>query len=244
MADYSDYQPSTAPAWMQSGNARAWWTALGQVKDEVVALIKDALTSGMPLLSPPDGLARIGQSRMLPRYGTESDEGYALRLWNAWQAWERAGTPLGLLLALEAAGYQAVLVQQVERGFTLDADTTLDDRARLQIHTLDPNRDEVTHGWSFDDRPAFWSRFGVLLYDPPASWTNIVDPPTDDSSPPRAEVNIIRRIIRKWKPAKATCFGIYVRKSGLILGWPPGQALGDTGLVLGGDALMWTYPEN
>lgn len=157
--------------------------------------------------------------------------------------------PVGLLLALEVAGYTGIaLVQQAKHYFTLNPDTTLDAFDRIQIGTYPGN----PSGWGFDlnwglpPEEGLWHRFGVVFPNAaiPAGWTNILNPPTDVSAPTRAEVNNIRRIIRLWKPAKAYCYGIYVQVAGAMWGWPPAQTWGAMGLVWGGSGVIWAPDEN
>jgi hypothetical protein len=73
------------------------------------------------------------------------------------------------------------------------------------------------------DATPFWSRFLVLFDPPPASWSDIVNPPTTTSAPTASEIAVIREIIAKWKPGKSSCVGIASIASGLskaCIGWP------------------------
>lgn len=76
----------------------------------------------------------------------------------------------------------------------------------------DPGDLDVSQGEALGGPPspdgAFWSRF-VLLVDPyPASWTDVVNPPTPTTSPTIGEITLLQDIIAAYKPGKSACVGI------------------------------------
>lgn len=232
---YEAYQPSILPAWLQNQAGLDWAAVLGNLKDRVLNGVRTAAISGMPLVGPVDALPAIGYERQLVRGISETDEQYALRLWGAWEAWKRAGTPLGILLQLEALypGVPMVLVQQAHRAYSLDPDTTLPTDDRLIITYL-------PGGWRFDANGGLplseghWNRFGLLFPGPlPPTWVDVQAPPTPSTLPSINEVNTITSVVLKWKPAKALFMGTWVVVSGRVWGWPPTQAWGDPGLLWG-----------
>jgi hypothetical protein len=110
--------------------------------------------------------------------------------------WPFAGTPLGLLLALEAAGYEAgqvIIVQQEAHAFGLNTDTTLAPELRLVKYNLMGGR------WTFGGDTTLWNRFGVLFPDHanlPTGWAaGATSPPTSLTTPSIDEVNGMIRLI-------------------------------------------------
>jgi hypothetical protein len=74
-------------------------------------------------------------------------------------------------------------------------------------------------GGSPDPEGDFWSRF-IVMFDPyPASWTDVVNPPTSSTSPSNAEIALIQSIIAKWKPGTSTCVGIMAANGGTRACW-------------------------
>ncbi len=230
MASYEAYQPSILPAWLQGPNGLAYAGVLGALKDEISNGARYAAVAGMPYAGQQaDTLAAIGRERGLPRYPSETDAQYQGRLLGAWEAWERAGTPLGIMLQLEVIypGIPIVLVQQAARAFYLNPDTSLPPLERLVIVDLPGG------GWRFDANgglplnQGYWSRFGLIFPGPlPPTWVSVVEPPTTGTAPTLAEVNAITSLILKWKPAKATFMWTKVLVSGRMWGWPPDQVWG------------------
>ena len=82
---------------------------------------------------------------------TQNDAQYAEYLREGWDVWSEAGTPLGMLLALEQAGYGAadgnpLIVTQLGRMFRLDADKTITPAQRRLIFVSSSIIPEVISG--------------------------------------------------------------------------------------------------
>lgn len=240
---YAIYQPSVAPPWLQGPNGRKWLEAHGEVKDDLVQRVKAAVMARMPGQAPPDALPLLGDERQILRGLSEDDATYAERLRKAWESWRLTGTPLGLLRALDTAGFRhAALVQANERAFTLDANgelviTTLGTSpwiGSLPV-PISPLDDPPRHSWTFtatdlDTEPApplrnppgprwFTSRFAVLF--PDVEYNSAEDGHHwDEGLPSINNLGLMRLLIHEWKPAKATCMGIYVVTRGVTWGWP------------------------
>jgi hypothetical protein len=238
---YEDYRKKWGPSWLKGTGGQAWQGAHGRFADSLVSRLKQAVKASFPSDCPADALPYLGSEIGIPRSPADTDDVYREKLRRAWEVWPFAGTPLGMLLALEAAGYaagQVVLVQQEAHGFTLDADTTLAPADRLIVHDLGGGR------WTFTADLTLWNRWGVLFPDPtnlPTGWAaGAVSPPTSGSTPTLDEVNGIIRLIRKWKRAATLPQWIRVCTSGLVYGWPLDMAYGDPGLVYGGTVVEWS----
>lgn len=265
MATYRDFLQKNAPPWLQGDNAQALLGALGDYLDGAKTRVRQAIKARFPGLAAEAGddyaLSQMGAERQIDRgpQDTLTAAGrarYAAKIEGAWETWARAGSPLSLLLALEEAGYDStagnpVVIQQLRYAFTLDPDTSLEPENRLVQTELGGNPEifgymplyaDAVGWWVFDDsldeeENQFNGRFAVLFQDPlPATWTNIVEPPTTGTAPTLAEINGIIQIIHKWKPASRICVKIVIiPDSALVWGWPASQTWGGTGLVWGGD---------
>jgi hypothetical protein len=114
---YQTWMGSTGfgPNWMHEPVGNAYWGVVGAMIDQQVARMKLAVRCRYPLealaAGMSDALDQQGKDCLLPRGGTtpggtdESDAAYAARLLAKWDTWAQAGKPLGLLLALKAAGF-------------------------------------------------------------------------------------------------------------------------------------------
>jgi hypothetical protein len=227
---YRTFLPDGAPTWLQDDNGGAWLQAFGLALDEQIDFIKQAIQARMPLIAPVDALGSIGAERQIDRaFFGDTDAEYRQRLFDAWETWTLAGTALGLLRALDDVNYVFTAEQRNFLEFSLDVNRNL---VRVDRGYL----------WEFGFPAGFWSIFSVVMKtaDIPAHWTSIVDPPTDVSAPTKAEVNFLRGIIRKWKPAKAVLDRIIVITSGIIWGFPVTRVWGPaTPWVWGGTTVDW-----
>jgi hypothetical protein len=73
---------------------------------------------------------------------------------------------------------------------------------------------QVPGSGTFDPLGEFWSRF-LVFFDPvPASWTEVLNPPTAVSEPSSSEIGVIQSIIANIKPGKSKCVGIAALRDG------------------------------
>lgn len=231
------------PAWLGGPNGLAYALALGTLKDQLATRAGYGAQVGLPLVAPPDALPAINFERQIGRGPGTTDAQYAAALADAWNAWPKAGTPLGILLAIEILypGVPVYLIQQASFAFTLDIDKTLDPYARLKIITLPAG------GWKFDNNgglpynQGFWNRFGILFPGPwPASWTSPASPPTSMSAPTLNEVNSLIGVVNKWRNGDAAFQWIKLIPSGVrVWGWPQGGQWGQGNWGAGGSVITW-----
>ena len=108
MTSYREWLSRTAPTWLRDPNGEAWLEEHGREADNAMAATRDSVKARGPGFAGANGdalaLLVTGSERQLPRGPADTDSVYGERLRRAWSAWERAGTPLGLLLALEVLG--------------------------------------------------------------------------------------------------------------------------------------------
>lgn len=237
---YREYQPSVAPPWLRGTNGTDWLESSGQLKDDELARLKEAVKARMPGSGTADALPYIGEERGgLERKIGESDADYRVRLADAWSVWPYAGTAYGLLLALDAIGYTSTngnpaIVTESGLGFTM--------YGAFAVEQLSPDlrRGTVPYWWTTSET-TFHSRFAVLFraIELPSTWTDIQASPSASTHPTDTEVDQIKRVIRRWKRATQTCLGIYVGKTGNMWGWPTSLQYGP-GDDWGGSVVHWS----
>ncbi len=195
----------------------AFAAALG---DETVDWLTQGNFEHLPEFANDDkSVGLIASERQIDAGPTESVEDLAARLVDAIPTWKRAGSPLGLLLALHYAELMpnsgdVVIVQQNGRGCSLTLPVADNPFNSLVITELGGNPTLSDHPWwTFDMDDDFCSRFAVLF--PNGSPLPGGDPLSDPEDLARA-----RRAIAKWRPEKATCMGLFVTTAGTTIGWP------------------------
>lgn len=219
---YRQYALDCAPPFLLEQDGDSYLRAMGDDRDAVVEFLKAGLKSRFPRFAAPDALTAIGDERGLPRSPTDTDADYAERLVGAWEVWQWAGTPAGVLNALWDAGYTNVRLLTQRRDYTLDGSRN------LVIDTLSPAR-------GFPPGPSFWNTFLVWFPQPwRASWGGGV--PASGS----AEAESVRRLVNRWKPGHAHVAGYIATDTGHFWG-EPGLEWGAVGLDWGSTGnVHWT----
>lgn len=222
---YQRYQTQLAPPWLHGPAGESWTRGIGDAKDEVELREREAVLARYPSRAPKDALVRISADRGgLDKGVTETDAQWRARLRDAWSLWPWAGTFTGVLRALALAGYPNVyIVGGTGRYATLDGSGNIvaADGAPLSIGSSN-----------------LWNAIRLVFATPPAAWTPT--PPAEFS----AEVNNIRRIVMKWKPAVALFEGITVIRAGHVWGFPLTMKWGQPGLTWGASTITSWAGEN
>lgn len=151
------------PSWLKGAKGQAIMGGLARVMGDLsVAWAENAQQQHMPLLADAEALPLIGSERRLPQGPTEADADYAIRMTQAVPMWGRAGSPLGLLLALHYEGFTgAVLVQQNGCYFELADPSVL---APAQTKGNLGTRPSDGHPWwTFDADDSWCSRFAIVF---------------------------------------------------------------------------------
>jgi hypothetical protein len=224
VSTYRQYRTSLMPTTMQRPAGQAFQGALGDVEDSLIDRAKQAVKARFPLLAPPGALTAIGVERQMPQGPGESTATYAARLVRAWDSWQWAGTPYGLLHAFADAGYPNVVLAQPRGGlqFTLDAGGNLvisSNGTWTPTYVGDP----------------FWSRFDVVLVPPlPPAWIAGGVPASDSS-----EAAFIKSTVRLWKPGHARLMRVIIQTGGKLWGTPGAQTWGAATGNWGGSEVVW-----
>lgn len=233
MADnFTDWLKSLPIPWLTGNSAgQANAEVLGNLVDTQTDYTKQAVKAHMPDYAPADALPHIASERGLIQGPSESNASFATRLKFSWEQWQFAGSPLGILIQLYYQGYtNMVLVQQNGLAFTLTgtlpAFTTpgsWDPTPNLVITNTgtNPNISGTPSWWTFDLNNPFCSRYALIFPQSlPASWTNVISPPTPTTAPTLSQINTIRSILKTWSAGKATCVGIYAVTQNKCIGYP------------------------
>jgi hypothetical protein len=205
---FRDFLVRLGPTWLQRPRWAAFLGSYGQALDDLVDRAKLSVKARFPSYAPTDALTAIGGERQIPRVPGETDDHYAARLLAAWESWKWGGTALGLLRALNTAGFTGAKLEIVN-GLQYELNTQLE----LVITQLPRG------SWLIDSDQTFWSKFQVVFCHPtlPPRWRRRLPSAVSD------EVNALRALILKWSPGFATCAGIAVITQGRSFGFPTGR---------------------
>jgi len=215
VASYMTAFRRLVPRWLIEGEGERILFALGTVKQALAESARLRVRARFPSTAPPDALPAIGRDRRMARGLRETDAEYAARLPTWLDAHRTAGNPFRLLAELTT--HIGVLMRM----------RTVDNRGNWYTREADGTESQLLAqgNWNWDDDPAKWSRFWVLLYPPPSLWTvtaeDIGDPGlwggaigpsgrryTIGTTATPAEVSAVRGVVREWKPAGTRCVNI------------------------------------
>ncbi len=189
-----------SPTWLSEGFAAKLIGLQG--------LFADAFTTGffqsikVPMIaspaSPDDALEFAGKARNLERYPGETNPRYRARLLKAWDIWKYGGT------------FKGIEDQLLELGLGAHV---------IAVDRLDPN----------------WSRFSVEIYSHPWSIANWGEsgawyPPNTlwgISGAGQYDIDAIRSVIAKWKPATWVAVDIIITIGAPNLWGHPDQTWGE-----------------
>ncbi len=177
--------------------------AEGTVIDGLADWMIDGVSASMPGFGPPDALAYIGRDMSMDRYPGDTDDHYVTRLRGAVDSHRVHGNAPELLRQLVGYFYPstATPVRLVN--------------SRAVWHEIDPvtlaiTKTNVGTNWQWDAYAATrWWRGWVIIDSSAGPWTADVwdevgtwdDGGTWDSDATLEQVNLIRRIVERWKPA-------------------------------------------
>jgi hypothetical protein len=242
MPSFEEYQSvDLAPGWLRDSWGTAYNGALGKRKDVAVAALKESVKARMPSLAPPDALSLLAAERGIDRGAGEAEASHRARVKAAWGAWRWAGTPVGLLTAFYWGGYRpasgkVVLQTQgdpVAGGYQYELRSDFDPAIHSPENALIVTPLGVV---SLGGAPAeLWQDFAVLFVPPMLpSWSPA--PPSNASD----EVEGIRTMITRWKPAHSRCVQLKALPGAA---WGVGGLTWGTFLWGGGPApTIWTPP--
>lgn len=220
---FKEYQADSAPPALQHERWRALTGTLGDAKDAAAQAARDAAKSGLVTECPDDALGHHAKERSLERYPTETAAQHRARLAAAATALEFVGTESGLLAALTALGFGTPTIH-----------TAIGTPPAWWVGAWPPESEgERPPKWvgawpiAAGDAANWSSRFWVALEnttfsnevwgeklwrEPGFTWGSTATP---------AQVGIVKRIIKRWRPAHCVCVGVFVElTTGTRIFWP------------------------
>lgn len=108
---YREFEPALAPPWLQGERGSAFMRALGKARDTTAETTRQAIMAWMVERAPDDALAWLSRNRGMARYPGETIEAWRNRILLAWDFWRLGGTLPGIKRWLEAAGYDASVIE-------------------------------------------------------------------------------------------------------------------------------------
>jgi hypothetical protein len=233
--EYLKYQLGKAPAWLRGPFGEGWIRIWGNLKDSLLAGLKEAVRQRYPTEASPAALEAIGQDRQLERMPDQEEGDYAAHLEQAFELWIWGGTAKGVRDAL------------------------------IRTRLFDPQiggsgaytSPDVVANWRWAPDDPRWARFWVVITQP-----HVFGPPPvcgvgkcGVSPEGSSEIcgytlasveqgQLLRRQVATWMAGHARCEGIIIVVSGTICGG--GKACGATptgdGILCGATGCLLPVP--
>jgi hypothetical protein len=188
MSDAKDYQLAIAPTWLLGPWGEALMLALGLAKDATIEGAREAAVQRFVRYCAADALDEHGEERQILRAPAELLEQYRARLILAWDAWERAGTPGGILAQLVPVGIEhAEVLEGVSADPSIPSSWA---KWYLRVHEPHPFTPPIVYGDGREYGDGALYGFG------------------NDFA-----IAYTRAVVRKWNAAHAHCTGIVIEFS-------------------------------
>lgn len=208
-----DLIAAIAPPWLQRNGAGASVGAkllyvMGLSGDKAIEKLDQAVRARMPGLGDPSALPLIGADRVMPQGPSEPAASYAVRLQDAFETWQRAGSAWSILRQLY--GYFSPLLPRLDDWSNTGARDELaagSDPTQPPVHTAPGT-------WNWDGIASYWWRAWTIIFAPsttPAICTGEGTWGDGDLwgdttkswglSLPSTTWASVRAIIKTWKPA-------------------------------------------
>lgn len=104
MATFAEHQPGLHPTFIRGRWGVAWGAVAGAAKDTLLEGAKNAVRAGFVLLAPDDALPYLLADASLEGLPGETIDAQRVRVRQAFDTWELAGTYPGLTLAFDQLG--------------------------------------------------------------------------------------------------------------------------------------------
>jgi hypothetical protein len=226
-SEWEEYLVALAPRWLRGPTGEAVLRSFGTQLDALEQGARDAAKCALVERCPEDAIGYHAAARRLELYPGESVTTWRARVAAAWSALHWLGTKKGIEDALKAIGFATAKVH-----------STADAAPGWWAPAWPPApRNPKPEWWDASGAPAWpvahgdttwWSRFWVVLDAPgPFGWTASttwgsknwggflwgIDGATE------AQVQLVRRVVERWRPAHEVCDGILVNFGGTSAAW-------------------------
>lgn len=190
------------------GNGKSFWQAIGDLFDGILASSKDAVRQRLLTKSTDEALPCIGQNFNLDypaRFTAAQARSY---IGSPWTHWENAGSRPRMVAELEALGYKnpgVVTYRDLVDVIGTDPTTTFGAMSSFFYVVLRP---PFPFAWTL---PGKWGD-GAKWGEAPYLW--------GIGGAEVWQLDEVKRVIRKWKPAATSCRFIEIWLSVNIFGVP------------------------
>lgn len=197
MSTYRQWQVTLQPTSLRGPWGERWARSLGDHKDIILTLSKEAVRARFVDDAPSDALDRMGADRDLFRaLDDETDASWRSRLRGAWESWSWVGTRYGIGQAVGPLGYGYPAVYPHTE---MPADSNATRWARVTL---------IFRGLGSWDGSATW--------DSAATWDEYRIEEGAETADPDVIRPQLRRVVRKWLNARDVCDRVLVTLGGLL----------------------------
>lgn len=205
------------PPWFSKafGYAERLWYVFGLILDQLMEWAHEGAAARLPGQGTDTALPYIGRDRRIRRGFAETVVSFAARLVRWRDDWKLAGGTAAVLSQLR--GFltpHAPVARYVHRtDGTIASYLTHNADGTFTYTIADPAN------WNWDGQLTQWSRFWIVLYPPPALWTDDGtwgndadwgDGGTWGTSATTEEVETVRALCAEWKSAGSKCVEIII----------------------------------
>ena len=220
---FRDMSDAISATWWNGPNGQRFRYCESVLYDALADATGYAVISRFPSLAPPDAFSYLQSDRQIDQGFSEPNASFALRLRQWLDLWRAAGTPTGVMLALLGLFLPTnVTIRTVDNSsnwntytagggfpFPIGADSP-----------TPPTQVPTAGNWNWDGNATAWYRAWVIIYVSPLGWTipgwHYDDGGTWDQTgrlwdiggATYAQIQTIRAIVAKWKPAHTNVVNI------------------------------------
>lgn len=145
MGSIRDIIKNISPPWLSTGNAEKFLYTPGLVIDAQIQRVLTTTLSKFPLKAIPSALSLLGADRLIDRGNFETDEGYAIRLSQAFTDWHFAGMPRAIIRQI--VGWLSPKNPEIKNVDNFDQWFIYEDQTNT---TLPPKKIVNTLAWDWD----------------------------------------------------------------------------------------------
>lgn len=217
VTSFATFVEQISPPWLRNTyGARFIGLCAGLFGDTIAAGAFQAMRSSHlnRALQPADSLGFMGAERSMPRYTSESDAQYRARLQDAFDIWGRAGNKAVIEGQLHAAGFVGAVIK--ERN---------DWPGRTPVGYWSIFWVVIPNGSHTIGAAKTWGG-GAKWGDPDFQW---------GASDPNGEIQTIRGIVEKWRPAHVIAHQVIFQGAGSLWSefkWGDGTTWGGGSFVV------------
>lgn len=212
--EWEEYLVALAPRWLRTPTTEALLRSIGTQLDALEQAARDAIKTAFVEVCPDDAIAFHAAARRLEPYPGESLSAWRSRAAAAWDALHFLGTKQGIESAFAAMGWTATVYGSHDSAPAWWG-------AAWPPAPRNPRPSWWSGAWPVAHGDTQWmSRFWVVL-EAPGPWGWDVARPWGAEAwgsgwlwgldkAREVDVQLVRRIVERWRPANEVCDGVLV----------------------------------